>query len=80
MATRDAIHRQHQTASQPHRVVRRTTQPWYDDRGEPRAWCTKPDCRWTWDGVGSYDFAKTRHEQLNDPAATTNPEEEQPWT
>jgi hypothetical protein len=32
---------------------------------EWRAYCT--GCRWRWDGVGSFEQAKTEHENLNQP-------------
>jgi hypothetical protein len=49
----------------PHRVVLLPAQPWYDDHGEPQAWCSKEGCRWTWDGVGSFDHARAEHERLD---------------
>jgi hypothetical protein len=72
-ATKDQLGRV--PSDPPHRVVLGPTQPWYDDRGEPRAWCTKDGCRWTWAGVGSFDHVKRQHEQLNDPTATTTEED-----
>lgn len=34
----------------------------YSDTGG----CRSRECRWSWDGVGSYEWAKTNHEKLND--------------
>jgi hypothetical protein len=47
-----------------HRVRRYRPDP---DRSEwdVRAYCT--GCRWRWDGIGSFEHAKTEHENLNQP-------------
>jgi hypothetical protein len=78
-ATRDAVRLQHQADSQPHRVILRPArEPWERRQPGPKAWCTKPGCRWTWDGIGRLDYFRAEHEKLNDPpAAATNPEQDE---
>jgi hypothetical protein len=56
----------------PHRVVL-----YVPEGGHPwqfRAYCL--GCSWAWDGIGDPETVKRQHEQLNDPAATTKPDEE----
>jgi hypothetical protein len=62
-ATRDAIRSERQADSQPHRV-----EPYLPDPGFPFTWrarCTKPGCRWTWDGIGRFEHFQAEHEALN---------------
>jgi hypothetical protein len=63
MANRDAIRpRRHLV------VFESPRQPW-DRYRTQRAWCAKPGCLWTWDGIGSASSAKAEHESLNQGAA-----------
>ena len=65
---------QHPVA-EPHRVVFRAEPKGYQRAHTygPRAWCSKPGCRWKWDGkMGGFDLVRAEHERLNDrepPAA-----------
>ena len=73
-ATRDAVRREHQAAAEPHRVIVRAAPAGYQRAHAygSRAWCSKPGCRWTWDGIGNLDHYRAEHEALNDtepPAA-----------
>ena len=43
-----------------------TTNPWRTGPAQRYGYCTRWGCRFRWDGIGSFDHAKTEHEQLNE--------------
>ena len=63
--------KERQPMIEPHRVVWRSQPAGYQraHTSGSRAWCAKPGCRWTWDGIGGgFDHVKAEHEKLNNAA------------
>jgi hypothetical protein len=49
---------------EPHQVIAYRQHP-VCGPGEERAYCAKPGCGWTFNGIGQYDHEKAEHEKLN---------------